>query len=326
MTRADRPHREHTHESTRIAEVLRTAEHWYAQQLREPVGDIARAYLDARGVGTELRRKFRLGYASHARFPLAPALAEFDAPTIFASGLTIELEGRAPYARFRDRIMIPVRDLNGLTIGFVGRGVGAGEPKYIMSPDTPLFNKAEALFNLDVAADAARAKGRLILVEGVFDVIALCSVGIDEVVAPFGAAISSSQLETMLAIAETIVIALDADAAGRKASVKLALCALPLLRRNTSISFVTLPERQDPDDVIHAGGAAAFERHVSEAVIIAEYLATYVCDDHERFGIVNENGALESFAGLCAGIPVRQVRRSFFLAGHGEIARRFANR
>ena len=167
--------------------------------------------------------------------------------------------GRSSYDRFRGRLMIPIRDPRGRVIAFGGRILGDGEPKYLNSPDTPLFDKGRTLYNIDRAAPASRTAKRLIVVEGYMDVIALDRAGIAEVVAPNGTAVTEAQLERMWRLDPAPILCFDGDSAGRKAAIRAALRALPLIGPERTLRFVELPAGQDPDDVVRAGGRDAFE-------------------------------------------------------------------
>jgi DNA primase len=168
--------------------------------------------------------------------------------------------------------MIPIRDPRGRVIAFGGRILGAGEPKYLNSPDTPLFDKGRTLYNLDRAAPVARKAGRLIVAEGYMDVIALAQAGIAEVVAPLGTALTEAQLERLWRVVDVPVLCLDGDSAGKKAAVRAAERALPLLAPGRSLSIAMLPAGKDPDDVVRGGGLAAFEPLVESAVSLVDLL------------------------------------------------------
>lgn len=239
--------------------VMAEAQRWFGEQLDGIAGAAARAYLDKRGVTDATRRAFGLGFAPDSRGKLRTALKTAGDPLLVEAGLLIQVEEKEPYDRFRDRLMIPIRDQRGRVIAFGGRIIGQGEPKYLNSPDTPLFDKGRTLYNLDKASAAARKAGRIIVVEGYMDVIALAQAGIGEVVAPLGTALTEAQLERLWRIAEVPILCFDGDGAGQKAAVRAAMRALPLLEPGRSLSFLTLPGGQDPDDLVRAGGPAAFE-------------------------------------------------------------------
>jgi DNA primase len=244
-----------------LYEVMEAAARWFGEQLDRAEGAAARAYLDARGIGEATRRKFGFGFAPDSRGRLKTALNAFGADKLVEAGLLIqpEAEDREPYDRFRGRLTFPIRDARGRCIAFSARILGAGEPKYLNSPDTPLFDKGRTLFNLDKAAAASRTARRLIVVEGQMDVIALDQAGFGEAVAPLGTALTEAQLGLLWRLSPTPILCFDGDAAGEKAAVRAALRALPQVGPGRSLGFVTLPPGEDPDDLIRNSGAVAFE-------------------------------------------------------------------
>ncbi|MDG6746502.1 toprim domain-containing protein, partial [Staphylococcus aureus] len=171
-----------------------------------------------------------LGFAPDSRGKLKAALADYGDPALIECGLLIKVDGKDPYDRFRGRLMIPIRDARGRVIAFGGRIIGEGEPKYLNSPDTPLFDKGRTLYNLDRAAAAVRKSGRVLVVEGYMDVIALAQAGIEEAVAPLGTALTEHQLERLWRMVDVPTLCFDGDAAGQKAAIRAAHRALPLLQ------------------------------------------------------------------------------------------------
>ena len=174
----DRQSAERAERQRGLHDVMQAAAEWFTQQLGGLDGASARALLERRGVSEATQRAFGFGYAPDTRGRLRAALTEFGDALLVEAGLLIQVEGKAPYDRFRGRLMIPIRDARGRVIAFGGRIVGDGEPKYLNSPDTPLFDKGRTLYNLDRALPAARKAGRLFVVEGYMDVVALAQAGI----------------------------------------------------------------------------------------------------------------------------------------------------
>jgi DNA primase len=168
--------------------------------------------------------------------------------------------------------MIPIRDARGRTIAFGGRIIGDGEPKYLNSPETPLFDKGRTLYNLDRAQVAARKSNRVIVVEGYMDVIALTQAGFGEVVAPLGTALTEQQLERLWRMAEMPILAFDGDAAGQKAAIRATHRALPLLQPGRRLAVLILPYGQDPDDIIASGGGTEFDKILKRAIPLSEYI------------------------------------------------------
>ncbi|MBV9932019.1 MAG: DNA primase [Alphaproteobacteria bacterium] len=257
---ADPRAQERAERAAGLHEVMSAGQAWFEEQLGGIEGAEARAYLEKRGISEATRRRFGFGFAPDARGKLKAALKRFGNEALVESGLLIQPDGeREPYDRFRGRLTFPIRDRRGRVIAFSARILGAGEPKYLNSPDTPLFDKGRTLFNIDKAAAAARQANRVVVVEGQMDVIALDQAGIAEAVAPLGTAVTEMQLALLWRLAPCPLVCFDGDAAGQKAAIRAALRALPHIAPGRSLAFVTLPAGQDPDDLIRAGGRAAFE-------------------------------------------------------------------
>ena len=242
-----------------LYDVMTAAQAWFEEQLGGIEGGEARAYLEKRGISEATRKRFGFGYAPDSRGKLKVALKEFGDDKLVEAGLLIEAEGKASYDRFRGRLTFPIRDRRSRVIAFSARILGAGEPKYLNSPETPLFDKGRTLFNIDRAAAASREAKRVIVVEGQMDVIALDQVGISEGVAPLGTALTETQLGLLWRLAPNPILCFDGDSAGHKAAVRGALRALPQIGPGRSLGFVTLPPGQDPDDLARSGGRAALE-------------------------------------------------------------------
>ena len=257
---ADPRAQEKAERATGLYEVMEAAQRWFEEQLGGIEGGDARAYLEKRGIGEATRRRFGFGFAPDSRGKLRGALKEFGTEKLVEAGLLIVPEGeREPYDRFRGRLMFPIRDRRGRVIAFSARILGAGEPKYLNSPDTPLFDKGRTLFNIDKAAAAAREAKRVVVVEGQMDVIALDQAGIGEAVAPLGTAVTEAQLGLLWRLSPTPIFCFDGDSAGQKAAVRALLRALPHVGPGRSLGFATLPAGQDPDDLIRAQGRKGFE-------------------------------------------------------------------
>ena len=251
---------ERAERSAGLYEVMDAANRWFIEQLDGVDGAAARAYLKERGISDATRKKFGFGFAPDSRGKLKAALASFGNDKLVEAGLLIAPEdNKQPYDRFRGRLTYPIRDVRGRVIAFSARILGPGEPKYLNSPDTPLFDKGRTLFNLDFAGPASRAAKRILIVEGQMDAIALDQAGIAEVVAPLGTALTEQQLERLWRLEPAPICCFDGDSAGQKAAIRAALRALPHLGPERTLRFVTLPAGQDPDDLIKAGGRAAME-------------------------------------------------------------------
>ena len=264
MPAQDRQSAERAERAKGLHEAMADSSAWFVEQLGGLGGGDARALLEKRGLSAETARTFGIGFAPDSRGRLKAALKDYGDPLLVEAGMLIQVEGKEPYDRFRGRLMIPIRDARGRVIAFGGRVLDGGEPKYLNSPDTPLFDKGRTLYNLDRAAPAARKANRVLVVEGYMDVIALAQAGIAEAVAPLGTALTEAQLERLWRMVDVPVLCFDGDAAGQKAAIRAAHRALPMLAPGRSLSFVTLPQGQDPDDLVKSGGAAAMEKLLAE--------------------------------------------------------------
>ena len=240
-----------------LHDVMAAAQDHFVAALAGLEGAGAREYLARRGMTADTIKAFGFGFAHDSRTALKTALKEFGVPMLVEAGLLIAIDDKEPYDRFRGRLMIPIRDPRGRVIAFGGRILGEGEPKYLNSPDTPLFDKGRTLYNLDRCSPASRQTGRVIVVEGYMDVIAIAQAGFADAVAPLGTALTEQQIQMLWRMTEKPLLCFDGDAAGQKAALRAALRALPLLKPSHSLQFVTLPEGQDPDDLVKKSGPKA---------------------------------------------------------------------
>jgi DNA primase len=256
-----------------LTDVMASVQAWFAEQLNGIEGGKARDYLKRRGIDSATVARFGIGLAPDSRTRLKQALAHLGEDKLIETGMLIAPEGGGEtYDRFRGRLMIPIRDARGRVIGFGGRILGDGEPKYLNSPETVLFDKGRTLYNLDRAGPASRKANRLIVVEGYMDVIALDRAGIAEAVAPNGTALTEAQLERMWRLEPAPILCFDGDSAGQKAAIRAALRALPHLGPERTLRFVELPAGQDPDDVVKSGGKAAMEALLDRAEPLVDRL------------------------------------------------------
>ncbi|MFN4058983.1 MAG: DNA primase [Roseinatronobacter sp.] len=259
-----------------LAQVMEQAVRFFRMQLRGGQAAEARSYLTRRGLDEAALERFEIGFAGTGRQALWSHLtgAGVTPAQIVEAGLAIAPDdGSAPYDRFRNRIMFPIRDARGRCIAFGGRamaeGVGA---KYLNSPETPLFDKGRSLYNHGPARSAVGKDQPLIVAEGYMDVIALVRAGFEGAVAPLGTAITDEQLRMIWRISPEPIIALDGDTAGLRAGYRLMELALPYLGPEQSMRFCLLPAKQDPDDVFRAGGAAAMRKLLDGAVPLVQLL------------------------------------------------------
>jgi DNA primase len=260
---------------TGLYELMEAAGDWYRAQLQAVGGADARAYLDRRAVLPALQAQFGLGFAPDSRDALAKAMgakfATLEPQQMLEAGLSGEAEGRR-YDRFRGRLMFPIHDSRGRPVGFGGRALGDVEPKYLNSPEGPVFHKGRLLYNYHRAAPAARKAGRLLVVEGYMDVVGLAGAGVLEAVAPLGTALTEEQMQLAWKLVPEPVLAFDGDGAGMRAGLRAATRALPLIGPGRSLAFVALPKGQDPDDLARSGGKAAIEALLAAPVPLEQFL------------------------------------------------------
>ena len=254
--------------------VMEAAAARFEGSLRMPEGRAALAYLKARGLDDATIAAFRLGFAVDSRGGLKSALARqgMEPETLVAGGLLIQPDQGDPYDRFRGRVMFPIGDRRGKVIAFGGRLLGPGEPKYLNSPETPLFSKRRVLYGLAQAAPCAHKEGRVIVTEGYMDVIALYGAGIRCAVAPLGTALTEEQVALLWRLVPEPVLCFDGDEAGRRAMARAAERALPLLKPGFGLRFAELPADEDPDSLIQGGGPEAMERVIEGARPLSEAL------------------------------------------------------
>jgi DNA primase len=247
---------------TRLYQLLEAACRFFETQLAAAAGAEARRYLEGRGLGRAVGARFRLGYAPNSRSALKEHLlkAGFSGAEMAAAGMQVSGEDiPVAYDRFRHRVTFPISDLKGRIIAFGARALDPAAPaKYLNSPDTPLFHKGAVLFNAANARRAAFEQGRIVVVEGYMDVIALTEAGFQETVAPLGTALTENQLQLLWRLAPSPVLCFDGDAAGRNAAFRAVETVLPHLKPGHSVEFAFLPDGLDPDELVRQHGAAAF--------------------------------------------------------------------
>ena len=247
---------------------------WYSRQLREhPQAGKAADYLKQRGLSGEIARDFRMGFAPPGWNNLMDALGKSPERQrlMEKAGLLSSGKGRQ-YDRFRDRIMFPIRDTRGRVVGFGGRVMGDDTPKYLNSPETPIFHKGRELYGLYEARKALKQIDALLVVEGYMDVVALAQYGIRNAVATLGTATTADHLEKLFRSTPQVIFCFDGDRAGRDAAWKALETALPLLRDGRQASFLFLPEGEDPDSLVRQTGEEAFRQRMKEAQPLSEFL------------------------------------------------------
>ncbi len=254
---------------TDLYAVMEQAMDFYRGELKKSSRAIE--YLKGRGLTGEIAARFRIGYAPDDWQGLRAAFPRYEDKALSECGLVIDNEGKR-YDRFRDRVMFPILSARGATIGFGGRVLGEGEPKYLNSPETPLFEKGREIYGLVQAREAIRAAGRVLVVEGYMDVVALAQFGIGYAVATLGTATTPVHIAKLLKLADEIAFCFDGDAAGRKAAWRALEVSLPLAQDAKPLRFLFLPEGDDPDTFVRRHGKEAFERLAREAQTLSGFL------------------------------------------------------
>ena len=266
-----------------LSDVLEKAGSAYKKQLKK--SSRAVNYLKGRGLSGEVAKLYGLGYAPEGWRSLSSVFPDYGEPLLVESGLVIltleEGQDDKRYDRFRDRIMFPIRNVKGECIGFGGRVLGDEKPKYLNSPETPVFSKGRELYGLFEARNALRDQGYVLVTEGYMDVVALAQLGFPNVVATLGTACTAEHVQKLFRFTDSVVFSFDGDAAGRRAARKALDGALAFATDVRSVKFLFLPTEHDPDSFIRAFGKEAFARYVSEAVPLSRLLIDTVreaCD------------------------------------------------
>ncbi len=255
---------------TALTDVMARAAKYYYEQLKR--SEKAIAYLKQRGLSGEIAQKYGIGYAPEGWQSLGEAFDDYTISELQVAGLVIKNEQSRLYDRFRDRVMFPIMNQKGEVIAFGGRVLGEGEPKYLNSPETPLFEKGREVFGLPQARAALREKNTAIVVEGYMDVVALAQHGVSNAVATLGTATTATHVQKLLRQVDRIVYCFDGDNAGRKAAWRALENSLEALPEQKSIGFVFLPETEDPDSFIRGQGTSAFEKMIAQATPLSEFL------------------------------------------------------
>ena len=307
-----------------LSEVLAKASDFYRGALK--ASPRAVAYLKKRGLTGQVAAAFGLGYAPEGWRTLAGVFPRYDDPLLAESGLVItsgdDGEEQKRYDRFRDRIMFPIRSVKGEVIGFGGRVLDVGEPKYLNSPETPVFHKGQELYGLYEARQGLRAKGYALVVEGYMDVVALAQWGYPNAVATLGTACTDEHVTKLFRFTDTVVFSFDGDAAGRRAAGRALEAALPHASDTRSVRFLFLPIEHDPDSYIRDLGPEAFEAAVTQAVPLSAQLIAHAGADCDLATAEGRSKMLAQAGPLVALLPDGLLREQVVqaLAQQGGMA------
>jgi DNA primase len=301
--------------------VLDKAAHAYIQALK--ITPRAVTYLKARGLSGQIAKTFGLGYAPEGWRALAGVFPDYTDPLLVESGLVIEhadekgADGETKrYDRFRDRIVFPIRNVKGECIGFGGRVLDKGEPKYLNSPETPVFSKGRELYGLFEARTPIRVAGYALVTEGYMDVVALAQLGFANAVATLGTACTPDHVQKLFRFTDAVVFSFDGDGAGRRAARKALDAALPLASDTRSVKFLFLPAEHDPDSFIRANGSEAFAQAVKTAVPLSRFLIDAAAADCDLSSAEGRARMASQARPLWSALPDGALKRQLI----GELA------
>jgi DNA primase len=305
--------RERREEGSRQQQILQQAQAHYRAALKQAPAAIE--YLKRRGLSGEIAARFGLGWASHDRRGLAGVFPHYEDPALLESGLVVESEDGRRHDRFRGRVMFPIHNQRGQLIGFGGRLIEPGEPKYLNSPETSLFSKGNELYGLHEARAAIRTEGCVLVVEGYMDVVSLAQFGLGNAVATLGTSTTPAHLQKLRRASDRIVFSFDGDRAGRKAAWRALQACLPWVAEDVSMRFLFLPQEHDPDSYIRAHGVKALRACLEEAPSLSRFMLDELAARHDlreaegRAACVHEARPL--FAQMPEGGFRLQVEREF---------------
>jgi DNA primase len=312
------------HQAT-LSEVLERAAEHYRRQLRASPAAID--YLKRRGLSGEIAQRFGLGFAPAGWRSLASAFTHYDDPLLAEAGLVIvqgdEGTEQKRYDRFRERIMFPIRSVKGELIGFGGRVLDSGEPKYLNSPETPVFVKGRELYGLYEARSALRTKGYALVVEGYMDVVALAQVGFGNAVATLGTACTAEHVQKLFRFTDAVVFSFDGDAAGRRAAARALEAALPHAGDLRSLKFLFLPREHDPDSFVREFGPDAFEQAVLRAVPLSRQLIEQAAEGQDLDTAEGRARLVAQARPMWDALPAGALRDQLLgdIAGHARLPR-----
>ncbi|MET0518635.1 MAG: DNA primase, partial [Burkholderiaceae bacterium] len=307
------------HQATLNDVLARASDHYRAQLKKSPR---AIDYLKKRGLTGQIAAQFALGYSPEGWRTLASAFPAYDDPLLAESGMVISSgeDGgeQKRYDRFRDRIMFPIRNVQGEFIGFGGRVLDKGEPKYLNSPETPVFSKGRELYGLFEGRAGLRQRGYALVVEGYMDVVALAQHGFGNAVATLGTACTAEHVQKLFRFTESVVFSFDGDAAGRRAAGRALEAALPFATDVRTVKFLFLPAEHDPDSYVRELGAEAFERCVAEAIPLSRQLMETAGEGCDLASAEGRARLLANAKPLWNALPQGLLKRQLL----GDLARR----
>ena len=288
--------------------LMTKVEKLWQQGLRDKPGAVE--YLKNRGIDGATAQRFGIGYAADGWSTVLDHFGKSDEAIdrLLATGLVIRKDNGRHYDRFRDRLMFPIRDARGRCIGFGGRIMGDGEPKYLNSPETVLFHKGRELYGLWEARQALRNIDRLVVVEGYMDVVALARHGIDFSVATLGTATTDEHLNRLFRLTEDVAFCFDGDRAGMKAAWRALETALPHIREGRQVKFVFLPDGHDPDTYVNEYGADAFIKVLDEGLALSDYLISELASQVDLKTVDGKARLAELAKPLIAKVPTGVYR------------------
>ncbi len=296
-------------EGPSLLDVMLTAHKYYRDELKKSPRAIE--YLKGRGLTGEIAARFGIGYAPDGWQNLRTVFPEYDNANfqvLIKDGLVIENEQKRRYDRFRDRVMFPILDQKGQVIAFGGRILDQGEPKYLNSPETPLFEKGREVFGLPQAREACRQTDTVIVVEGYMDVVALAQHGIGNAVATLGTATTTTHVRKLLRMVDRVVFCFDGDAAGRKAAWRALENSLEALAEQKVLAFAFLPPEHDPDSYVRDLGKAAFQAAIDRATPLSEFLLQTLCGHVDLTSAEGRAKLLAEAKPLLQKIPTPMLR------------------
>ncbi|EGQ9119863.1 DNA primase [Vibrio parahaemolyticus] len=288
-------------EKRSLYDLMGSIAQFYRNQLKQPSSKVAIEYLKDRGLSGEIVQKFGIGYVADEWDLVRKNFGQNkdNQDMLVTGGMLIENDKGNRYDRFRGRIMFPIRDRRGRVIGFGGRVLGEGTPKYLNSPETPIFHKGKELYGLYEVLQAHREPAQILVVEGYMDVVALAQYGVDYSVASLGTSTTGDHIQMLFRQTNTVVCCYDGDRAGKEAAWRALENALQFLKTGNTLKFLFLPDGEDPDSYVRKYGKAAFEQQIEQATPLSSYLFDNLIELHQiNLGNNEGKSALRAYASV----------------------------